>query len=128
MLPVGRVDVRAGMDQRLEILLPPPSRLEATATVTAPSAVALPEAKTSVELVTSEQVFRAAGALQDVSRYVQALPGVVIGSDDFRNDMIVRGGIPLENLFIVDNVEIPNMNTFANFVSAGGTCPSSIHP
>ncbi|MEZ5392369.1 MAG: hypothetical protein R2724_05705 [Bryobacterales bacterium] len=47
-------------------------------------------------------------------------PGVAIGSEDFRNDIIARGGSPLENLFIVDNVEIPNINTFANFASAGG--------
>jgi hypothetical protein len=46
---------------------------------------------------------------------------VVIGTNDFRNDLIVRGGSPLENLYIVDNVEIPNINTFANFASAGGT-------
>jgi hypothetical protein len=30
-------------------------------------------------------------------------------------------GSPLENLFIGDNVEIPNINSFANFASAGGT-------
>ena len=52
---------------------------------------------------------------------MQSLPGVVIGTNDFRNDIIVRGGSPLENLFIVDNIEIPNINTFANFASAGGT-------
>ena len=56
-----------------------------------------------------------------MSRYVQGLPGVVIGTNDFRNDIIVRGGSPLENLFVVDNVEIPNINAFANFASAGGT-------
>ena len=38
---------------------------------------------------------------------MRARPGVVIGTDDFRNDLIVRGGSPLENLYIVDNVEIP---------------------
>ena len=52
---------------------------------------------------------------------MQGLPGVVIGTNDFRNDIIVRGGSPLENLFVVDNVEIPNINAFANFASAGGT-------
>ena len=52
---------------------------------------------------------------------MQTLPGVVIGANDFRNDLIVRGGSPLENLYIVDNVEVPNINTFANFASAGGT-------
>ena len=118
-LPVGRVEVRAGVDQRLEITLPARDRLETTVTVTAPSVTAPTEVKTSVHLIGSQEILRAAGALQDVSRYVQTLPGVVIGSDDFRN--IVRGGSPLENLFIVDNVEVPNINTFSNFASAGGT-------
>jgi hypothetical protein len=119
--PVGRVEVRAGVDQRLTITLPARDRLETTVTVTAPGVAAPIEVKTSVHLASSEEIFRAAGALQDVSRYVQTLPGVVIGSDDFRNDVIVRGGSPLENLFIIDNVEVPNINTFANFASAGGT-------
>src|SRR5262245_39742702 len=120
-LPVGRFEVRAGVDQRLAITLPARDRFETSVTVTAPDVTAPDEVKTSVHLVTADQIFRAAGALQDVSRYVQTLPGVVIGSDDFRNDIIVRGGSPLENLFIVDNVEMPNINTFANFASAGGT-------
>src|SRR5919197_1174482 len=120
-VPVGRFEIRAGLDQRVEITLPARDRLQTSVTVTAPAVAAPAEAKTSVRLVSSEEIFRAAGALQDVSRYVQTLPGVVIGSDDFRNDIIVRGGSPLENLFIVDNVEVPNINTFANFSSAGGT-------
>jgi hypothetical protein len=120
-LPVGHFEVRAGVDQRLEITLPARDRLETTVMVTAPGVAAPAEVKTSVHLATSDEIFRAAGALQDVSRYVQTLPGVVIGSDDFRNDIIVRGGSPLENLFIIDNVEVPNINTFANFASAGGT-------
>lgn len=120
-LPLGRVDVRAGVDLRVEITLPAPTRVETTVTVTAPRVAAPDEVKTSAYLITAEEVFRGAGSLQDVSRYVQTLPGVVVGSDDFRNDIIVRGGSPLENLFIVDNVEIPNINTFANFASAGGT-------
>src|SRR5262245_21775888 len=120
-LPVGRFEVRAGVEQRLAITLPARDRFETTVTVTAPGVTAPDEVKTSVHLVTADQIFRAAGALQDVSRYVQTLPGVVIGSDDVRNDIIVRGGSPLENLFIVDNVEMPNINTFANFSSAGGT-------
>ena len=120
-LPLGRLDVRAGVDQRVEITLQAPTRLESTVTVTAPRVAVPDEVKTSGYLVTSEEVFRSAGSLQDVSRYVQTLPGVVVGSDDFRNDIIVRGGSPLENLVIVDNVEIPNINAFANFASAGGT-------
>ena len=120
VLPVA-VTVRAGLDTLIEITVPEAAALTETVTVTAAKFVAADEIKTSAFLVGSDDILRSAGALQDVSRYVQSLPGAVIGTDDFRNDLIVRGGSPLENLYIVDNVEIPNINTFANFASAGGT-------
>ena len=115
------VDVRAGLDGTVEVTLPKVQGLEQTITVTAPAFQAPEEVKNSGFLVQPREILKSAAALQDVSRYVQGLPGVVIGSNDFRNDIIVRGGSPLENLFIVDNVEIPNINAFANFASAGGT-------
>ncbi|MEW6322648.1 MAG: TonB-dependent receptor [Acidobacteriota bacterium] len=115
------VQVRAGLDALVDVALPRLDGFENTVTVTAPVFEAPIEVKTSGFLVSSADVARSAGALQDVSRYVQTLPGAVIGSNDVRNDIIVRGGSPLENLFVVDNIEIPNINTFANFASAGGT-------
>ena len=115
------VDVRAGIEGSVDITLPRVENLQETVTVTAP-AFQTPEAvKTSGFLTEPREILKSAAALQDVSRYVQGLPGVVIGTNDFRNDIIVRGGSPLENLFVVDNVEIPNINAFANFASAGGT-------
>ena len=114
-------EVRAGLEARVDIALPPATAIEESVTVSAPAFV-FPEAiKNSAFLISASDILGGAGALQDVSRYVQALPGVAIATDDFRNDLIVRGGSPLENLFIVDNVEIPNINTFATFASAGGT-------
>ncbi len=114
------VTMRAGLEVAIEVVLPRPQSLDQSITVV--GAAAIPEElATSGYLVEPRAIAKDAGALQDVSRYVQSLPGVVIGSTDFRNDIIVRGGSPLENLFIVDNVEVPNINTFANFASAGGT-------
>ena len=115
------VDVRAGLDGTVEITLPKVENFQQTVTVTAPAFQTPEEVKNSGFLVEPREILKSAAALQDVSRYVQGLPGVVIGSNDFRNDIIVRGGSPLENLFVVDNVEIPNINAFANFASAGGT-------
>ena len=115
------VDVRAGMEGTVDITLPRVENLRETVTVTAPAFRAREEVKTSGFLMEPREILKNAAALQDVSRYVQGLPGVVIGTNDFRNDIIVRGGSPLENLFVVDNVEIPNINAFANFASAGGT-------
>jgi len=115
------VDVRAGLDGTVEITLPRVEDFQQTVTVTAPAFRAPEAVKNSGFLVRPREILKSAAALQDVSRYVQGLPGVVIGTNDFRNDIIVRGGSPLENLFVVDNVEIPNINAFANFASAGGT-------
>ena len=115
------IDVRAGLNGNVDITLPAVESFEQTITVTAPAFQAPEEVKNSGFLVEPREILKSAAALQDVSRYVQTLPGVVIGTNDFRNDIIVRGGSPLENLFVVDNVEIPNINAFANFASAGGT-------
>jgi hypothetical protein len=115
------VDVRAGLEGTVDITLPSLETFEQTVTVTAPAFQAPEEVKNSGFLVAPREILKSAAALQDVSRYVQGLPGVAIGTNDFRNDIIVRGGSPLENLFVVDNVEVPNINAFANFASAGGT-------
>lgn len=117
----GSVEVHAGLGHQVEIRLPVLETLVQTVTVTESVQVAPAEIKNSGYLLGSQALIKTAGALQDLPRLVQTLPGVAIGADDFRNDIIVRGGSPLENLFVVDNIEIPNINAFANFASAGGT-------
>ena len=115
------VEVRAGMTSEIVLELPEIPADTTTVTVGASDFVAPEEVVSSALLVQNRAIAKTAGTLQDISRYVSSLPGVVTGSADFRNDIIVRGGSPLENLFIVDNIEIPNINSFANFASAGGT-------
>jgi hypothetical protein len=114
------VTVHAGLEVALEVVLPRSQGIEQQVTVVGGATAVPEEIKASNYLVEPRAIIKDAGALQDVSRFLQSLPGVVGGSADFRNDIIVRGGSPLENLFIVDNVEVPNINTFANFASAGG--------
>ncbi|MBN2279743.1 MAG: TonB-dependent receptor [Candidatus Marinimicrobia bacterium] len=60
-----------------------------------------------------------AGSIMDVQRMMQALPSVV-SSTDQNNEIIVRGGNPSENLFIIDNIEIPNPNHYGNQGEGGG--------
>ena len=86
------VDVRAGLNGTVDITLPRVENVQQTVTVTAPAFRQPEEVKNSGFLVEPRQILKSAAALQDVSRYVQGLPGVVIGTDDFRNDIIVRGG------------------------------------
>lgn len=115
------VQVRAGLEQAIEVALPDRTGLAESITVTASTLAPPVEVKTSGFVAAAADISTSASALQDVARFVQTLPGAVIGTDDFRNDIIVRGGSPLENLYIVDNIEIPNINTFATFASAGGS-------
>jgi len=59
-----------------------------------------------------------AGAI-DIQRMMQALPSVVSASDQ-QNEIVVRGGAPGENLFIMDNIEIANPNHFSQPGTGGG--------
>ena len=117
----GTVEVRAGQTSEVRLELPDVAAVETSVTVSAAALLVPDEVVSSGVSIQNREIAKAAGTLQDVSRYVSTLPGVVTGSADFRNDIIVRGGSPLENLFVVDNIEIPNINSFANLASAGGT-------
>ncbi len=66
-----------------------------------------------------EEVRRAPGALADINRMIQALPGVT-ARDDGRNDIVARGGSPAENLTLVDGVEVPNLSHFGGQGASSG--------
>jgi hypothetical protein len=70
-------------------------------------------------IISSAQIENAAGTLGDPSRYFQLLPGVLSDSDQ-RNDFLVRGGNPSENLFVIDNIEVPSINHMALSDTTGG--------
>ncbi len=63
------------------------------------------------------QVLAAAGAVDNVFRVLQVLPGVT-GTDEFTSRLSVRGGGPDENLTVMDGVEIANPYRLQGLVSA----------
>ncbi len=69
--------------------------------------------------VTAETIERTAGTFGDPSRYLQLLPGV-LSDNDRRNDFLVRGGNPSENLFVIDGIPIPSINHLALSDTTGG--------
>ncbi|MFW5659480.1 MAG: TonB-dependent receptor, partial [Bacteroidota bacterium] len=73
----------------------------------------------STKRIGLEQIRSNPGGNDDISRVLQSLPGVS-GSVGFRNDIIVRGGGPSENVFFLDGIEIPNLNHFATQGAGGG--------
>lgn len=56
----------------------------------------------------------------DVSKVIQVLPGVAGGTTANRNDIIVRGGGPSENVYFLDGIEIPVLNHFQTQGASGG--------
>jgi hypothetical protein len=80
------------------------------------------ETPLSVQRLTTEEIKSNPGGNFDISKVVEALPGVggSAATAGFRNDIIVRGGAPNENVYYLDGIEIPVINHFATQGSAGG--------
>ena len=80
------------------------------------------ETPLSVQKMTIEEIKRNPGGNFDVSKVIQSLPGVGggIGGGGFRNDIIIRGGAPNENVYYLDGIEIPLINHFGTQGSGGG--------
>jgi len=70
-----------------------------------------------------EETERYAGSRQDPARMAQNFAGVQ-GTNDSRNDIVVRGNSPSGLLWRLEEIDIPNPNHFAVAGSAGG--PQSI--
>jgi hypothetical protein len=115
-----------------------PSSAEASASAGTPSsqtAASFLNVRTSVEVNAREQtslagmassyhanqaeILSAAGSYGDAERYLQIMPSTVWNSDE-SNDLMVRGGNPAENLFVIDGIEVPNINHIALEGTTGG--------
>jgi len=73
--------------------------------------------------LTAQEIKSNPGGNFDISRVIQAFPGVggTSGSvGGYRNDLIIRGGAPNENVYYLDGIEVPVINHFATQGSAGG--------
>jgi outer membrane receptor for ferrienterochelin and colicin len=77
------------------------------------------ESPVSLTTLGISQIEKSPGSNRDISKVIQTLPGVA-SSVSFRNDIIVRGGGPSENRFVLDGIEIPNINHFATQGASGG--------
>ena len=80
------------------------------------------ESPNSIQRLSTEEIKTSPGGNFDIFKVVQTLPGVgnppTIGN---RNDIVVRGGAPGENVYFLDGVEIPVINHFATQGSGGGS-------
>jgi hypothetical protein len=119
---VYEIRIETGVAQRNFALQPKAQKTEEVV-ITAPNFSKSLEKMVSTKQLGLEQIRANPGGDQDIARVVQSLPGVS-GSVGFRNDIIVRGGAPSENVYFIEGIEIPTLNHFATQGSGGG--PSSI--
>lgn len=78
------------------------------------------ESPVSVRIISVGDIENIPGSNKDVARIVRSYPGVSYSPIGYRNDLIVRGGGPSENVFFIDGIEIPNINHFATQGASGG--------
>ncbi len=113
------VEVRSDGHTGLDVLLEPSVLKMNSVTVTAPAFQKSSGAVVSERSIDLGELRADPGAQQDLQRSVQVLPSVSSGSDQM-NEIIVRGGAPGENLFLIDDIEIPNPNHFGVPGTGGG--------
>ena len=77
------------------------------------------ESPLSTKNIGTNEIQRYPGGNRDISKVIQALPGVA-STVAFRNDIIIRGGAPNENRFYVDDIEVPVINHFSTQGASGG--------
>jgi carboxypeptidase family protein/TonB-dependent receptor-like protein len=118
---VSDVVIRAGKPAEVRVVLEPTATVLSGVTTRADyfPTVSAPATPVSTARLATEEIRRAPGVHEDAVRAVSSLPGVG-PTNEGRNDLVVRGGAPVENLFVVDGVEVPNVNHFGTQGSTGG--------
>ncbi len=96
------IDVTLTDATETELLLVPRAGFASTVDVVAAPP---PTAAPSAVVVTPAEVLRTPGALDNVFRTLQTLPGVA-AAEEFSSRLAVRGGAPDQNLTVMDSVEI----------------------
>jgi hypothetical protein len=119
--PETRTDVivRSGRTTFLNVEMLSVRPIHKEISVTAEVFLPQPEQPVSSMAFNAEELRRDPGSAGDVSRALYVVPGIV-RADDEANDLIVRGGSPMENGFYIDNIFLPNINHFPQQGASGG--------
>jgi outer membrane receptor for ferrienterochelin and colicin len=122
---LSNIILTSGNENNISVELDPDARQLNTVVVTGrrnTAKVATIESPLSIQRLTTEDIKANPGGNFDISRVIQSLPGVGGGAagGSFRNDIIIRGGAPSENVFYLDGIEVPIINHFSTQGSGGG--------
>jgi hypothetical protein len=119
---VQNIEVTSSKEVVLEIKMKEQVRKleEVILTAGRPKDRALNEAAlVSARQFSTEEAVRYAGTRNDPSRMAQSFAGVS-GTNDARNDIIIRGNSPSGVLWRMDGIDIPNPNHYSTLGSTGG--------
>ena len=138
-IPVGRVDIVASYVGYKKVFLPnillssgkeTVLNIELESSIKTMKAVEIKGARRgesinemamlSARAFSVEETDRYAGSRGDPARMASNFAGVS-GTDDSRNDLVIRGNSPFGVVYRVDNIVIPNPNHFAGEGQTGGS-------
>jgi len=114
------VIVRPGRTTFLNVQLFKARMIKEEVSITADYFPDLPYATGSNMEFNAEELRRDAGGVGvDINRSLYNVPGV-IKADEIANDLLVRGGSPMENGYYIDNIPFINVNHFPQQGASGG--------
>jgi hypothetical protein len=99
-------------------LRPEEESLEAVEVVASPFSKT-EESPVSLRSIGPDEIRRNPGGNRDISKAIRSLPGAAT-VPSFRNDIIIRGGAPSENVYFLDGIEVPVINHFQTQGGSGG--------
>ena len=117
----NNINVRSAGNRNINFeLTPTAEQLEEVVVSVSEPFIAPPENPVSFRRLSPEAISTYPAGNSDIAKVVQSLPGVSGSVTGFRNDVIIRGGAPNENVYYLDGIEIPTINHFSTQGSAGG--------
>ncbi|MFO7846767.1 MAG: TonB-dependent receptor [Balneolaceae bacterium] len=117
----NNISVRSAGNRNINFELSPTAeQLEEVVVSVSEPFTAPPENPVSFRRLSPEAISTYPAGNSDIAKVVQSLPGVSGSVTGFRNDVIIRGGAPNENIYYLDGIEIPTINHFSTQGSAGG--------
>lgn len=121
---ISNIIVTAGKEVVLNISLQESINQLDEVTITADSGDDKTSTKNDLAMVSArsfnvDDTKRYAGSIGDPARMAANFAGVV-GGNDARNDIVVRGNSPMGMLWQVEGLNMPNPNHFGSLISTGG--------
>ncbi|HMB40424.1 MAG TPA: TonB-dependent receptor, partial [Balneolaceae bacterium] len=117
----NNINVRSAGNRNINFeLTPTAEQLDEVVVSVSEPFIAPPENPVSFRRLSPEAISTYPAGNSDIAKVVQSLPGVSGSVTGFRNDVIIRGGAPNENVYYLDGIEIPTINHFSTQGSAGG--------